>query len=217
MNKNSKKLFLCLFFVSSSVWADEDVFLHPLVPQTMITFNAVCAELAEKPIVKGSFVQEKYLNRFNRSLISSGNFIIAAEQGMVWETLRPFPSTMILGNDFMVQLRPDGQRSVLSAQGNETFIQLADVISSVFSGHSQGLLENFEVYFIGGISDWNIGLLPRVGIIASFAMKITISGDSAIRSIRIFEQNGDIITYTLSNHNYPTGLKKKKKAYFSIP
>jgi hypothetical protein len=214
VNKNSRKLFLCLFFVISPVWADEDVFRHPLMPQTMITFNAACAELAKKPIVKGNFVQEKYLSRFNRSLISSGNFIIAAGQGMVWDTLLPFPSTMILGNDFIVQSRAGGQRSVLSAQGNETFTQLADVIGTVFSGQNQGLLKNFEVCFLGSASNWDMGLLPRDSIIASFAMKITISGDSAIRSIRIFEQNGDTITYTLSDHSFPTELNDHEKAFF---
>jgi len=212
-----KKLFLCLFLVSSYVWADEDVFRYPLLPQTTITFNAACAKLAENPIVKGNFAQEKHLDRFDRSLKSSGNFIIVAGKGMVWETLRPFPSTMILEKDFMVQSRPDGQKSVLSAQGNETFVQLADVISSVFSGQSQGLLKNFEVYFLGSVSNWNMGLLPRDSIIASFAMKITMSGDSAIRSIRIFEQNGDVITYTLSNHNYPAELNDHEKTLFSIP
>ena len=217
MNKNSGIFFLCLFYVFSPVWADEDVFNYPLVPQTMNTFNAACANLAEKPIVKGNFVQEKYLSRFDRSLMSSGNFLIAAGQGMVWETLQPFPSTMILGNDFIAQSRPGGQSSVLSAQGNETFVQLADVISAVFSGQSQGLLDSFEVFFLGSVYNWNIGLLPRDSIIASFAMKITISGDSAIRFIRIFEQNGDTITYTLTNHNYPAGLNDHEKAYFSIP
>ena len=210
-------MFVCLFFVSFVVWADEDVFRHPLATQTMTTFNATCAELAEKPIVKGNFAQEKYLNRLNRSLMSSGNFIIAAGQGMVWETLRPFPSTMILGNNFIVQSRPDGQKSVLSAQGNESFTQMADIISAVFSGQNQGLLKNFEVFFSGGASNWNMGLLPRDSMIASFAMKITISGDSAIRFIRIFEQSGDTITYTLSNHNYPAGLNDHEKAYFAIP
>lgn len=210
-------LFLCLFFVFSYVWAQEDVFRYPLVSKTMITFNETCTKLAEKPIVKGNFVQEKYLKHYNRSLMSSGNFIIAAGQGMVWETLRPFPSTMILGKDFIVQSRPDGQKSVLSAQGNETFTQLADVLSSVFLGQNQGLLENFEVYFLGNVSNWTIGLLPRDSIIASFAMKITMSGDSAIRSIRILEQNGDVITYTLSNHSYTTGLNDHEKAFFSIP
>ncbi|MCL2043185.1 MAG: outer membrane lipoprotein carrier protein LolA [Treponema sp.] len=215
MNINSKILFLCCFFIFSFVWAEEDVFRHPLAPQTMISFNATCANLAEKPIMKGNFVQEKYLNRFDRSLLSSGNFIIASEQGMVWETLQPFPSTMILGKDFIMQSRPDGRKSVLSSQGNETFTQMADVISSVFSGQSQGLLENFEIYFFGNVSGWNMGLLPRDSIFASFITRITMNGDSAIRNIRIFEKNGDIITYTLSNHSYPIALNDHEEAFFT--
>jgi hypothetical protein len=162
-------------------------------------------------------VQEKYLKRFNRSLLSSGNFIIAAEQGMVWETLQPFPSTMIMGKHFIIQSRPDGRKSVLSDQGNETFSQMAGVISAVFSGHSQGLLENFEVYFAGNVSNWNMGLIPRDSVFASFVIKITMSGDSAIRSIRLFEQNGDVITYTMSNLSYPVRLNNHEEAFFSIP
>ena len=213
---NRKIFVLCFFFVFSSVWA-QDVFLHPLVPQTMATFNTVSANLAGNPITRGNFAQENYLSRFNRSLRSSGNFLITVEQGMVWETLQPFPSTMVLGRHFMLQSRPDGRTSILSAQGNETFTQMADVMSLIFSGQSQGLLENFEVYFLGSVSDWTIGLLPRDSVIASFVMRITMSGDSAIRSIRLFEQNGDIVTYTLSNHSFPTGLDEHEEAFFTIP
>jgi len=213
----NRKLFIVFFFVISYVWAQEDIFRHPLSPQTMITFNAACANLAEKSIVKGNFIQEKYLNRFDRSLMSSGDFIISVEQGIVWETLQPFPSTMIMGKDFIMQSRPDGRKSVLGNQGNETFTHMSDVISSVFSGQSQKLLENFEVYFSGSVINWNMGLLPRDSVFASFVMKITMTGDSAIRSIRIFEQNGDVITYKLSNLSYPTVLNDHEKAFFSVP
>ena len=217
VNKNIFILFLSFFFTISSLWAQEDVFRHPLGQQNMAAFNTAFANLAEKPIIKGNFEQEKYLNRFDRSLISSGNFIIAAEQGMVWETLKPFPSTMIMGKNFIMQSRPDGRKSVLSSQGNETFTQMADVISFIFSGQRQGLLENFEVFFLGSFSNWNMGLLPRNSVFASFVMKITMSGDSAIRYIRLFEQSGDVITYTLSNHSYPAGLNAHEEAFFSIP
>ena len=217
MIRIGKKLFICFFFAISYMWAEEDVFRYPLAPQTMIAFNAVCTNLAEKPIVKGNFVQEKFLERFDRSLISSGNFLIAVKQGMVWETLKPFPSTMILGNDFIIQSRPDGRKSVLSAQGNETFTQMADVISSVFSGQIQRLLENFEVYFSGSVSNWNMGLLPRDSVFASFVVKIAMSGDAAIRSIRMFEENGDVTTYTLSNPGYPSVLNDHEKDFFTIP
>jgi len=222
MNRDSKILFLCFFLifyfdVNTDLCADDDVFRYPLAPQSMVTFNATCANLAKNPIIKGNFDQEKYLSRFNRSLMSSGNFIITAENGMVWETLKPFPSTMIMGKNFIMQIRPDGRKSVLSAQGNETFTQMADVMSSVFSGQIQELLENFEVYFSGGVSDWNMGLLPRDSVLASIVTRITMSGDSAIRSIRLFEQTGDVITYKLLNLNFPAGLSDHEEAFFSVP
>jgi len=217
MNKNIIILFLCFFSTISSLWAQEDVFRHPLGQQNMAAFNTAFANLAQKPVIKGNFEQEKYLNRFDRSLLSSGNFIIAAEQGMVWETLKPFPSTMIMGKNFIMQTRPDGRKSVLSAQGNETFTQMADVISFIFSGQRQGLLENFEVFFLGSVSNWNIGLLPKNSVFASFVMKIIMSGDSVIRNIKLYEKNGDVITYTLSNQIYPAGLSAYEEAFFTIP
>ena len=213
------KIFMALGFLLFVItaWANADVFIYPLGPQSMEAFRMTSANLAEKPIVKGSFEQERVLSRFNRSLKSSGNFIIAAELGMVWETLQPFPSTMALGKDYLVQSRPGGQNTVLSAQGNETFIRLAEVMSAVFSGNTQRLLDNFEVFYSGSVSNWELGLLPLDRVVASFAAKITMAGDSAIRSINISEQNGDVITYLMSNHSYPTDLNENEKAFFSAP
>jgi len=136
---------------------------------------------------------------------------------MVWETLNPFPSTLALGKDYLVQSRPGGQKTVLSAQGNETFIRMAEVISAVFSGRSRELQDNFEVYYSGGSSGWELGLLPKDRAISSFAVRITMKGDEAIRSILINEQNGDAIIYTLSNHSYPSELAPHEKSLFAAP
>ena len=215
-----KRLLVMIFglwFFSTPIWAEEDVFRFPLNPETMNAFNATSGRLAEHSITIGSFEQEKTLSRLNRSLKSSGNFIIAVELGMVWDTQKPFPSTMALGKDYLVQSRPGGQKTVLSAQGNETFIRLAEVISTVFSGHTQRLLDNFEVYYLGSASGWELGLLPKDKAIASFAVRITMKGDSAIRSILINEQNGDVISYNLSNHSYPSELAPNERSFFTVP
>ena len=209
-----------LLFLTAALWAEaprEDVFNYPLGPRTRDAFTLTCARLAEHPFVKGQFEQEKTLSRLNRSLKSSGNFIIAAEQGMVWETLKPFPSTLALGKDYLVQSRPGGQKTVLSAAGNETFIRMAEVLNAVFSGNSQGLLENFDVYYAGGVSGWKLGLVPLDKAIASFAVTIIMSGDSVIRTMVINEQNGDSVSYLLSNHNYPADLDANEKALFTVP
>ena len=219
---------LALFFCSAGLWAQtpqEEIFSHPLDSKTMDAFNTTCSRLAEHPVVRGEFEQEKTLSRLNRSLKSSGNFIIAEGFGMVWDTVKPFPSTLVLGKDYFIQFRPGGQKTVLSAQGNETFLRMAEVISAVFSGNSQGLLDNFKIYYSGSgdhVGDhvgvaWELGLSPQNNAIGAFAEKIIIKGDDAIRSITIYEQNGDTVRYILSNHSYPAELNINEKSFFALP
>ena len=212
--------FVFTFFLTTGLRAEspiEDIFRHPLSSQTQDAFTITCARLSEHPIVKGSFEQEKVLNRLNRSLKSSGNFIISAEQGMVWDTAKPFPSTLVLGKDYLIQGRPGGQKTVMSAAGNETFIRMAEVISAVFSGHSQELLDNFEVFYSGDPAAWELGLLSIDKALSHFAGRITMTGDSAIRSIIVYEQNGDAIKYLLQDYNYPKNLSVHEKTFFSLP
>jgi hypothetical protein len=215
------KVFFVIFcFLSAGLWAqslEEDIFRYPLEAKTMDAFKTTCARLAEHPFTTGNFEQDKYLSRLDRSLKSSGTFIITAELGMVWDTAKPFPSTLTLGKDYLIQSRPGGQKTVLSAQGNETFIRMAEVLSAVFSGRSQGLLDGFEVYYSGGPAAWELGLSPRDKAIGSFAERIIMKGDTAIKSIMIYEQSGDTIRYILSNHGYPAELSAYEKAHFSIP
>jgi len=209
--------WLLFLFTGLAQAQAQDVFRYPLGPQTENTFRATCSNLAEHPFIRGNFEQEKTLSRFNSVLKSSGNFIIAAKMGMVWDTAKPFPSTLALGKDYLIQSRPGGQKNVLSAQGNETFLRMAQVIDAVFSGNAQELVNSFEVYFSGSAAVWEIGLSPLESAISSFAERIVIKGDAAIRSIQIYEQNGDTIKYILSNHSYPAELDINEKAFFSLP
>ena len=195
----------------------QDVFRYPLGPQTEEAFRTTCSHIAQHKFVKGNFEQEKTISRTKRSLKSSGNFIIVVGLGMVWDTVKPLPSTLTLGRDFMIQSRPGGQKTMLSAQGNETFLRMAEVISAVFSGNAQGLLDNFAIYYSGGTAAWELGLSTLDKTINAFAEKIIMKGDTAIRSIQIYEQNGDSIQYILSNHRYPPELDAHEKSLFSYP
>jgi hypothetical protein len=186
-------------------------------PKVMEAFKTTCSRLAEHPFIKGTFEQEKTLNRLGRSIKSSGLFIIASQQGMVWDTAKPFPSTLTLGKDYLIQSKPGGQKTLMSARGNETFIRMADVLSAVFSANSQLLLNNFEINYVGNTASWELGLSPRDRAIGTFAEKITMKGDAVIRFIQIREQTGDMIQYFLSNHSYPAELNVNEKAFFSLP
>jgi hypothetical protein len=207
--------FLAVF----SIGAQEhvpDVFRFPLKAESLTRYNEVSGTLAEHPVIKGTFTQTRTLSRLNRTLVSGGNFIIASEWGIVWDTITPFPSTMAVGRDYIVQSTPRGIATKLEAKGNETFISLADTISAVFTGDGRRLRENFDNYFIESGGRWYLGLTPRERAVRTFAAQIVMSGDSVIRSITLREQNGDTIQYELSGHQFPGGLTPNERALFSV-
>jgi hypothetical protein len=201
---------------------DAEIFSHPLDGSTRPRFDGICADLAKNPVIKGGFEQTKIISRLNRSLVSRGDFIIAAELGMVWDTKTPFPSTMAVGRDYIFQSTPSGAKTRLDARGNETFLRLADTISAIFTGNSRLLLENFAVYFAEAGNSWTIGLIPEEKSVRLFAARILMSGESGaggsktalIRDITLYEQSGDVITYRLSNHSYPGGLSARERSLF---
>jgi hypothetical protein len=214
----------------------EAVFAFPL-GDNRARFNEICTALSGRPFVRGNFTQTKTISRLNRSLVSEGNFIIAEDMGMVWETLLPFPSTMAVGKDFLVQATPSGAKTKLDAKGNETFLRFSDTISAVFSGNSQKLLDNFTVYFTETEGIWTLGLIPSEKAIRSFAAQIIMSGETPpasekaplekassqkvpsqkvlIRTVILREQNGDSIRYTLSGHSFPASLSAAERNLFA--
>ncbi len=210
--------FICggLLWAQRSVSSPaEEVFSRPLSPAASGRFYEICAVLSEKPITRGVFSQGKTIARLNRTLVSGGNFIIHAELGILWETLTPFPSVMAVGRDYVVQSGPNGSAVRIDAAGNETFIRLSETISAVFSGDAQALLGGFEVFFTEKGGRWELGLIPRESAVRSFASAITMSGDSVIRRVTLYEQNGDSIRYELSGHVFPGELKESEKKLFA--
>jgi hypothetical protein len=226
---NTWAVLFCLFCfaaLSDMPAQDSDVFAHPLSAETLPRYTAVCAELAGHPLVKGSFEQTKTLPRLDRSLVSSGVFIIAAELGMVWETRSPFPSTVTMGRDFMIQSTPGGAKSKVDARGNGIFMSIADTMSALFTGDAARLRRQFDNYFMEtreqGGTVWTIGLVPREKAVRSFAERILLSGDSGagkdtlIRSVTLHTPDGGSVRYALSGHRFPVALEADEKALFSF-
>ena len=217
-------LFFAVLFAAPA--QTPGVFDHPLSAETLPRYAEVSAELAGRPLIQGSFEQTKTLPRLGRSLVSRGAFIIAGELGMVWETRSPFPSTMTVGRDFIIQSTPGGARSKIDARGNELFMSMADTMSALFTGNAAKLREGFDNYFmetpLAGGTAWTLGLVPRERTVRSFMERIILSGSAGagkgavIRSIVIYQPEGGSVAYALSDHVFPAALEVHEQALFSI-
>ncbi|MDR2842044.1 MAG: outer membrane lipoprotein carrier protein LolA [Spirochaetaceae bacterium] len=210
-----KKFFIIhCFLIASFVFAD-DIFLHPLDDQTEMYFKEASEVLIEHAIVKGSFEQIKILSKQNKTLKSSGNFIIANGIGMVWQTLKPYPSTIAAGKDFMIQTSANGKKMKIDANNaNEAFLKISEAISIIFSGDANEILRFFDVYFSGTRKKWELGLIPKDNSMRVIINQIIVKGDSVINYIKIVSKNGDANEYILSGHVFEKELTDNEKLLF---
>jgi hypothetical protein len=216
-------ILLTLFWGTAQLWAQASVFDHPLSAQNPENFNAICAQLASRPYAKGIFEQTRTLKKQKRSLVSGGDFIIAADLGVVWITKFPVPSITTLGRDYMIQSVPGGTRTRIDAKGNEIFLNMADTISSLFTGNAQRLKSGFENYYTETqTSDgkvWTVGLIPKDRVFRNYAQQIVFEGfddgmRAVIRLVVIHEKSGDSLSYAFSEQNFPSSLETHEQAYF---
>lgn len=184
-----------------------------------LTLKTVCQELSKNPNSTGDFTQIKTINANGRQLKSYGTFIICP-MGIMWKTQKPFPSSIVITEDKMVQTAADGKQSVMSASGNEMFKSISASLSAVFTGDEKALLSNFETTLTQDENGaWTISLKPKDSSIAAVIEKMEMQGTSTanaliMNSIEIFEGSSNKIKYEFSNQEYPQELTADEKANF---
>ena len=203
MKKTICILFAALFITSASFAA---------------SLESVCAGLAKHPHTTGDFTQVKTMKATGRSLKSSGNFIFSLE-GIMWKTVKPFPSTLAVSETQIIQTAADGSRTVIEAAGNEIFASIANTLKAVFTNDLTLLQENFNTFFSEeAAGKWTINLDPKdstiKSVMKSLTLKGTVSDITSLDSITMTEASENTITYSFINQKYPKELSDGEKAFF---
>ena len=191
-----------------------------LSAQNSQSLESICASLAAKKNTTGDFTQTKTIKTNNRKLKSSGEYIICP-QGILWKTSKPLPVSLILTEDTMIQIAPNGNKSVMSGKDNDVFSNISEVLSSVFSGNVDALKKNFNCKFqMTGSSEWTLELEPKDSTIASVMKTLLLSGiisdanGAEMKSLLMTEASENTITYEFTNQKYPKELSADEKQNF---
>lgn len=177
-------------------------------------FNDVCKSISSHKITKGNFSQTKLIKKIKREIKSSGTFIVSADDGVLWNTQKPFASSMAITKSGIVQTAANGKKSAVASGGNATFEQVSSLMTSLFNGNSEELAKNFEIEFIGSPENWNMNLTPRDASVKSFIANIEMAGKSTIDTMTLHEPSGDFTKYEFSNQTFPASLTDSEKAGF---
>jgi hypothetical protein len=147
--------------------------------------------LAKPTTLCGRFDQTKQLAGLKKPLASSGRFCLVAEKGVVWRTLQPFPNTLRVTRDEVVQTQGERVAMRLDAKQEPAVRMINGILFSLLAGDMTQLETLFEVDGAIRGSSWNVALKPREPGLAKAIASIALDGDAYVKGITISESNGD--------------------------
>ena len=175
-----RQQFIAICFVLSS--------LPLLGAAPLATIESI---LLKPAVLCGRFEQKKQLVGLKNPVNSAGRFCVVADKGVLWRTLQPFPNTLRLTRDEIVQLHGDQVALRLETKKEPTVRLINTVLFALLAGDIGQLEKLFEID--GSVQDraWSIKLKPLESRLAKVIGSIALKGGVYVRSITIDEAGGD--------------------------
>ncbi|SFV26377.1 MULTISPECIES: outer membrane lipoprotein carrier protein LolA [unclassified Pseudoxanthomonas] len=154
----------------------------------------VRTQVAQVPLLRGGFSQEKQVAGFRNPLRSSGRFVLAREKGVIWTTVAPFPSEIVITRDRIVSRQRDGSARVEVDGRQQPGLRTVNAMMfALMSGDMKALTTTFEVKSEPADGKgWRMTLLPRSRQLAQAFTSVRLAGDRYVREVELREANGDV-------------------------
>jgi hypothetical protein len=172
----------------------------------------VMQRLSKPEVLRATFVQSRQITGFKRPVESSGNLVVARGRGLLWNTQRPFASTLSITPDHLRVANGTGQmETVLDARREPMLDVLNEVLQSVVIADVVALKARFDLRArLVGATDWELGLRPRDKALKDRFTIIELTGSHYVRKVRLVEKSGDVTTLVFDNHKDDTQLTQSE-------
>ncbi len=163
---------------------------------TLIT--QVQSMLAKPSAMCGRFDQTKQLSGMKKPLQSNGRFCVVSGKGVVWRTLHPFPATLRLTRDEIINYQGDKVAMRLDAKQEPTVRIINNVLFSLLAGDFGQLDSLFVVDGKASANTWHVALTAKSAGLAKAIGTISLDGGAYVNTIHMDEASGDHTTIVFS-------------------
>ena len=172
-------------------------------------------QVAQVPLLRGDFSQEKQVAGFRNPLRSNGRFVLARDKGVVWTTTAPFPSELVITRDRILSRQRDGSRRVeVDGKQQPGLRSVNAMMFALMSGDMKALTTTFEVKGEPAATGWAMTLVPRSRQLAQAFTSVRLSGDRYVREVELREANGDLTRLRFSGMSETPALSRDEAARF---
>jgi outer membrane lipoprotein-sorting protein len=166
--------------------------------QAAVPVAKIQAMLAKPSMMCGRFDQTKQLAGMKKPLASEGRFCVVAGKGVLWRTLKPFPSTLRLTRDEIINYQGDRVAMRLDAKTEPTVRVINNVLFSLLAGDLGQLDSLFDGDGSVDANSWSVALKPRQAALEKAIGTIKLEGGAYVKSIVMSEASGDRTTIVFS-------------------
>jgi hypothetical protein len=151
--------------------------------------------LAPGEVLRGRFVQERFLAGFDRPARSEGSFLLAPGKGLIWRGETPFPIVTVITPAGVVQ-SIDGRETLRISAAKVPFLaHLHEMMSGAIAGDWLALEQDFVVARDGE----TVTLTPRHPGTAGAPAKITARVHKLVERVEVDKPGNDRDILTFSN------------------
>lgn len=177
-----------------------------LQAQAAAPVAAIEAMLAKPDVLCGRFDQSKILQGIRKPVASSGRFCVVKGSGVLWRTLKPFPATLRLTRDQIVQFNGERVAMTLNASSEPAVRMINGVLFSLLGGDLGQLGTLFDTDGTATAASWQVQLKARQPALAKAIGTIRLEGGAHVQSITMDDASGDKTSITFS------GIESGKRA-----
>ncbi len=159
----------------------------------ILALPAAAAEtLSEGQVLRGAFVQERFLKGFQAPLKSEGRFVLVPGGGLIWRTETPFAVTTVMSPAGLVQEVKGNETMRLPAARLPFMSKLYTMLGGALTGDWKALEGMFAVERTGDTAAWNLHLTPRRADDPAMPIRaITVRGGRFVNEVEIAKPDGD--------------------------
>jgi hypothetical protein len=162
------------------------------------------ARIVKTEITEGRFRQEKNLKVLKKPLISTGTFIYHRSRGVIWQTLTPVSSVLLVNQTRL--LTAHDEQALPPAFGR--------VFTAMFGGDVQAMKEGFDISGTNDKTAWKLQLKPKDALLQKIIVDMQLTGGKELQRIDIKEANGNFTRITFDRITHPETLTPAQEADF---
>lgn len=167
------------------------------------TLEKIQHQIASHPVVRAQFTQSRWIGNMPQPLQSSGQVLIAQDQGIQWQQIKPFSLSLVLTQERMVQQIADLPPEIISATSNPQVFGVVRLLQAVLQANTDTLQENFDMTLQDNQPHhWQLQLTPTQEPLNRLFQSITLGGYMAVETVVLKDTQGDRTEINFSAFNF---------------